>query len=130
MLLLLSRTIDENNIERTESGSATMMMHNRINNLAPCQEQDDNPDNNVDCLIRKMLASDHDNTKEDAIRAPNSQHHREGDNARPYPREEEDDDTPLPSSLTTSHTTPQRLVRCWRHLVIMILRMRMLRQTM
>ena len=54
-----------------------MMMHNRSNNLAPSKEQDDNPDNNVDCLIRKMLASDHDNTKEDAIRAPNIQHPRE-----------------------------------------------------
>ena len=120
MLLLLSRTIDENNIERTESGSATRWCTIELTILHPVRNKTTILAN-VDCLIRKMLASDHDNTKEDAIRAPNIHHHREGDYTRPYPREE-DDDTLLPYSLTTSHTTPQRLVRYWRHLVIMILR--------
>ena len=59
-------------------------------------KQNDNPDKNVDCLIRRMLAF----AKEDAIRAPNIQHHREG---------EDNDDTPLPSFIITSHTTPHEV---------------------
>ena len=82
-------------------------MQNRIVSM---KKQDDNPDKHVDCLIRKILAPDHDSTQE--VATPNTnihKHPREGDNARPYPREEEDDVTPLPYSLTTSHTTPHEV---------------------
>ena len=84
-------------------------MQNRIVSM---KKQDDNPDKHVDCLIRKMLAPDHDSTQE--VATPNTnihKHPREGDNARPYPypREEEDDDTSLPSFIITSHTTPHEV---------------------
>ena len=53
-----------------------------------------------------------DNKKEDDTPNINiHKHPREGDNARPYPREGEDDDTPLPlpSFIITSHTTPHEV---------------------